>query len=329
MFIDEATIFIKSGDGGPGCVSFLREKYRPKGGPDGGNGGEGADVIIEASSQIKTLIDFRHRPHFKAEKGQQGGGKNMSGKSGNHLIIKVPIGTQLFKHETNELIIDLLKDKDQILIAKGGRGGKGNAHFSTATRQTPRFAQPGTPGEEIKIKLELKLIADVGIIGCPNAGKSTLLSKISAAKPKIAPYPFTTLSPNLGVVQYQNFETFVAADIPGLIEGAHTGLGLGDKFLKHIERTSIILHLIDISDPDYLNNFEIINNELKQYSLKLAKKPQIVCLNKTDMVDEDYVKEAKKEFKKKKVSTIEISGLAGKNIHQLITTIYKKLHSCS
>ena len=286
MFIDEAKIHLKAGDGGNGCVSFRREKYVPKGGPDGGDGGNGGSVILEADSHKRTLLDFKYKSHFKAKKGAHGQGKNKFGKYGEDLIIKVPPGTIVYDKKTGNVIRDLINDKDRAIVALGGKGGRGNARFATSTRRTPRFAEKGTKGEEREVKLELKLIADVGIIGCPNAGKSTLLSRISAARPKIAPYPFTTKSPNLGVAKIGDFGSFVAADIPGLLEGAHRGIGLGDKFLRHIERTKLIIHIIDaagVDGRDPLKDYETINNELKCFSNELAGRPQIVALNKMDL----------------------------------------------
>jgi GTP-binding protein len=289
MFIDKAKIYIKAGKGGNGCLSFRREKFVPLGGPDGGNGGRGGDVIIQASDALKTLYDFVKKIHFKAGDGTHGSGANKTGKNGGALIIKVPCGTQvfIFERETNQKIFlkDLLKNNDRICAAKGGRGGRGNASFKTKFNKAPRIAELGEGGEEFTIILELKLIADVGIIGYPNAGKSTLLSRISKAKPKIADYPFTTLTPNLGVVQYKDSK-FIAADIPGIIEGAHNGIGLGFDFLKHIERTKLLLHIIDVNQ----NIFEIfskLNNELMLFSKNLMLKKQIVAINKID-TKKDY-----------------------------------------
>ena len=285
-FIDEAIITVQSGDGGRGCVSFRREKFIPRGGPDGGDGGKGGDVILEVASQKRTLYFFRYRKDFKAKNGASGQGKRRAGKYGDDLVIQIPLGTVINDADTGQVIKDFTKAGEKYIITRGGRGGRGNARFKTSTNRTPRFAQPGESGEILKLKLELKFLADVGIIGLPNAGKSTLISAISSANPKTGSYPFTTLVPNLGVVKTDWGEPFVVADIPGLIEGAHKGIGLGIKFLRHIERTSILIHLIDSSsiDPtDPLKSYKIVNKELEMYSRKLAQKPQIVVLNKLDM----------------------------------------------
>ena len=285
-FIDEAIITVQSGDGGRGCVSFRREKFIPRGGPDGGDGGKGGDVILEAASQKRTLYFFRYRKDFKAKKGASGQGKRKAGKHGDDLVIQIPVGTVISDADTGQVIKDFTKPGEKYIIARGGRGGRGNARFKTSTNRAPRFAQPGETGEILKFKLDLKFLADVGIIGLPNAGKSTLISVISSANPKTGSYPFTTLVPNLGVVKTDWGEPFVVADIPGLIEGAHKGTGLGIKFLRHIERTSILIHLIDSSsiDPaDPLKSYKIVNKELEMYSRELAQKPQIVVLNKLDM----------------------------------------------
>jgi len=284
-FIDEAIITVQSGDGGRGCVSFRREKFIPQGGPDGGDGGKGGDVIVEAVSQKRTLYFFRYRKDFKAKKGASGQGKRKAGKYGDDLVIHIPPGTVISDADTGQIIKDFTKP-EKYIIARGGRGGRGNARFKTSTNRTPRFAQPGESGEILKLKLELKFLADVGIIGLPNAGKSTLISAISSAHPKTGSYPFTTLVPNLGVVNTDWGEPFVVADIPGLIEGAHKGAGLGIRFLRHIERTRILVHLIDLSsiDPaDPLKSYKIVNKELEMYSRELAQKPQLVVLNKLDM----------------------------------------------
>ena len=285
-FIDEAIITVQSGDGGRGCVSFRREKFIPRGGPDGGDGGKGGDVILEAASQKRTLYFFRHRKNFKAKNGAGGQGKCKAGKHGDDLLIEIPPGTVISDADTGQVIKDFAKPGEKYIIAKGGRGGRGNARFKTSTNRAPRFAQPGESGNILKLKLDLKLLADVGIIGLPNAGKSTLISAISSAHPKTGNYPFTTLVPNLGVVKTDWGEDFVVADIPGLIEGAYKGIGLGIRFLRHIERTRILIHLIDSSsiDPaDPLKSYKTVNNELARYSGELAKKSQIVVLNKIDM----------------------------------------------
>lgn len=281
MFFDEAKIYVKGGDGGTGIVSFRREKYVPHGGPDGGDGGKGGDVIFLADDGQSTLQLFRYRKHFKAENGKSGEGARRRGANGENLVVKVPVGTIVREAETKRLIADLSYSGQELIVAQGGTGGLGNIHFSTSTRQAPRIAQRGKAGEEFWLHLELKLIADVGLVGYPNAGKSTLLSRISNAKPKVADYPFTTLVPNLGVVENYG-ETFVVADIPGLIDGAHSGAGLGHNFLKHIERTRLLVHLVDISQEDPLAAYRQINRELELYSPELATKPQIVVANKID-----------------------------------------------
>jgi GTP-binding protein len=286
-FIDEATVTVQSGDGGRGCVSFRREKYVPRGGPDGGDGGRGGEVILAARAGRRTLYPFRFRKHFKASNGAPGEGSQRTGKSGTDLVIEVPPGTLVFDAASGELIKDLVADGDTLCVAHGGRGGRGNTHFKTSTHQTPRFAQPGEPGESRELRLELKLLADVGIIGLPNAGKSTLLARVSAATPKIADYPFTTLTPNLGVVAPPfGGEPFVMADIPGLIEGAHQGVGLGTRFLRHVERTRILVHLVDAEavDPaDPLRDWHTVNEELRLYGRQIIDKPQIPVLNKIDL----------------------------------------------
>ncbi len=285
-FIDEAIITVQSGDGGRGCVSFRREKFIPRGGPDGGDGGKGGHVVFVATLRRRTLYQFRYRNILKAKNGAGGQGKKKAGKNGEDLKIEIPLGTLIFNAETGHLIKDFVKPGEAFVIAKGGRGGQGNARFKSSTHRAPRFAQPGEPGETLALKIELKLLADVGIIGLPNAGKSTLISVISSARPKIASYPFTTLTPNLGVVQTDKGEPFIVADIPGLISGAHKGAGLGIRFLKHIERTRILVHLIDISSIDTnhpLDVYNTINMELALYSKNLAKKPQIIVLNKLDI----------------------------------------------
>ena len=285
-FIDEVFITVQSGDGGRGCVSFRREKFVPRGGPDGGDGGKGGDVVLQSTSRRRTLYPFRFRRQFKAKSGAHGQGQNKTGKTGEDLIIEIPPGTLVSDAQTHELLKDFTQPGESFMAAAGGRGGQGNARFKTATRRAPRFAQPGESGQFFKLKLELKLLADVGIIGLPNAGKSTLVSVLSSATPKIADYPFTTLNPILGVVQPEQQESFVVADIPGLIEGAHQGAGLGIRFLRHIERTRILVHLIDASTIDPQNplaSYEIINGELAQYNPLLPQKPQIIVLNKMDI----------------------------------------------
>ena len=299
MFIDKAKIFVKSGDGGNGCVSFRREKYVPLGGPDGGDGGKGGSVVFEVDPGLTTLLDFKYRKKFVAEAGGKGEGSKCYGKDGDDLHIKVPMGTIIRDFESNKIIADLSHKDDTFTIARGGKGGKGNCKFCTPTRQAPHFAEPGMPGEERWITLELKLLADVGLVGFPNVGKSTFLSTVTAAKPKIANYHFTTLKPNLGVVKAEGINAFVMADIPGIIEGAAEGVGLGLDFLRHIERTRLLIHVVDISGiegRDPFEDFQKINEELKKYSVKLWDRPQIVVANKSDML---YDEEVYEDFKKK------------------------------
>jgi len=286
QFIDWVKVRVKAGNGGRGCVSFRREKYVPKGGPDGGDGGRGGHVILRATRDVNTLLDVRYRQYYRAERGEHGKGKEMHGRDGGDVVIPVPVGTVVKDRMSGEVLEDLIYDGQEFIAARGGRGGMGNAHFKSPTRQAPRFAQSGEEGEEKTLILELKLLADVGLIGLPNAGKSTLLSTISSARPKIADYPFTTLTPVLGVVKYQDFRSFVVADIPGLIEGAHKGAGLGFQFLRHVERTSILLHLVDISEmaqSDPVEDLEKINRELNLYSPELISKPQVIAGTKLDV----------------------------------------------
>jgi len=281
VFFDEARIFVKAGDGGNGIVAFRREKFVPRGGPSGGNGGRGGDVILVADDRLQTLIDFKKRSHFRAERGGHGGGSNMQGANGESLRIRVPVGT-VARNEAGDLLADLLAAGQQVVVARGGKGGRGNASFASAAQQAPRFAEKGEPGEELWVSLELKLVADVGIVGVPNAGKSTLLAAVSAARPKIADYPFTTLVPNLGVAEVDH-RVFVLADIPGLIEGASQGIGLGFKFLRHVERTRVLIHLVDGLSEDPLGDMEMINHELDVFDPRMSRKPQIVAFNKMDV----------------------------------------------
>jgi GTP-binding protein len=285
-FIDQVKIYVKAGHGGSGCVSFRREKYIAKGGPNGGDGGKGGHIIFKATRNINTLLDIKYQQHYRAEKGQHGMGKDMHGRNGKNLVLPVPLGTLIKDFDTGEALYDLTVEGQECIAAKGGQGGLGNAHFKSATRQTPRFSQPGEEGEEKNLLLELKLLADVGLVGLPNAGKSTLISSLSSARPKIADYPFTTLIPNLGVVAHGEYKSFVIADIPGLIEGAHAGTGLGFQFLRHVERTTILLHLVDISEMaegDPADNFKKINRELELFSPELMKKPIAVAGTKLDI----------------------------------------------
>jgi GTP-binding protein len=326
-FFDEAFITVQSGDGGRGCVSFRREKFVPRGGPDGGDGGKGGDVILRSSSHRRTLYPFRFKRQFKAKNGAHGQGKQKTGRKGDDLIIEIPPGTLVIDEETNEIVKDFTQPDETHVIAEGGRGGQGNSRFKSSTHRAPRFAQPGEPGQFLKLKLELKLLADVGIIGLPNAGKSTLISVISSATPKIADYPFTTLTPTLGVVSAGWGEPFVAADIPGLIEGAHTGVGLGTRFLRHVERTRVLVHLIDASnlDPqDPLADYETINRELANYSPQLLAKPQIVTLTKMDLPGtKEAVKALKAAVQDREV--LQISAATRKGVKKLISKMIKYL----
>lgn len=327
-FVDEAKIFIKAGDGGRGCVSFRREKYIPRGGPNGGDGGKGGDVIFVATNRLHSLLDFKFQQHFKAEKGEHGKGSNKHGKNGADCLIYVPVGTILRELQTDEILADLTADGERFVVARGGIGGLGNARFASPTRQAPRYAQPGQPGEEKQIFLDLKLLADLGIIGAPNAGKSTLLSKLTSAKPKIADYPFTTLIPNLGVVELEDYHPFVVADIPGLIEGAHVGLGLGMRFLRHIERTRLLVHLIDASlGPEKtIKNWQKINAELSAYGPALAEKTQVVTLNKIDLITKDDKLEAvKAAFLDKGCAVYFISAATGKGVEELKEALARRL----
>ncbi len=325
LFFDEAKIFVQAGDGGNGCMSFRREKFVPHGGPDGGHGGNGGSVILVVDQHINTLLNIRKRPHFKAERGDHGQGSNKQGKTAPDLEIHVPRGTIARDADTGELIADLLHLEDRTVIARGGRGGRGNSAFATSTNQAPKWSEKGEPGQERAILLELKLIADVGIIGLPNAGKSTFLASITAAKPKIADYPFTTLAPNLGVAVVDERD-IVLADIPGLIEGAHDGAGLGDKFLRHIERTRVLIHLLDGSVADPLTAFDTINRELAQYNPRLATKPQIVALNKIDLPDaQANWTRVQKSLNQRAVAVFAISAATGQNVRDLLRAAANQL----
>jgi GTP-binding protein len=329
-FIDEAVIYLKAGRGGNGCVSFRREKYRPFGGPDGGDGGRGGDIIFIADAQISTLIDFKYKRHYFAKNGEHGKGSDMYGKSAEPLIIKVPVGTLVFNDETNELITEFTQDGQSAVIARGGKGGFGNIHFKSSTNQAPRIATKGEEGEQLRVRLELKLFADVGIIGLPNAGKSTLISVVSNARPKIADYPFTTLIPNLGVVRYSDEISFVMADTPGLIKGAHRGAGLGDRFLRHIERCKIFVHIVAF-DPerDIIRDIEDINYELKMYNPELMKRPMLIALNKIDLLQNEdelrtVINRLKSRFKRYRI--IPISAINRTGIKELLDAIVKVLN---
>ncbi|MDD5724028.1 MAG: GTPase ObgE [Syntrophales bacterium] len=332
-FVDEAKIYIKSGDGGQGCVSFRREKFVPRGGPDGGDGGKGGDIVAIASRSHRTLLDMKFNQHHVARRGGQGGGNNRTGKNSDDVEIVVPVGTVIKDMETGELLADMTKDGQRAILALGGKGGRGNSRFKTSTNQAPRYAQEGIPGEEKTISLELKLIADVGTVGFPNVGKSTLIANVSAARPKIADYPFTTLKPNLGVVRLGDYMTFVIADIPGLIEGAHLGAGLGTKFLRHIERTSILLHVIDISKDPFTgawNDFETINNELESFSPAVRAKPQIVAINKIDLtITRERLQEQVNIFEEKGLRVFPFSAVTGEGVGELMQEVGKRLGDCS
>jgi GTP-binding protein len=326
MFIDYALIEVISGNGGNGAVTFRREKYVPKGGPSGGDGGNGGNVVIRANNNLHTLLDFRYKKKYKASNGGNGGSSLKDGKNGSNIIISVPVGTVVKDAETEEILFDLDKDGKEVIIAKGGKGGRGNSKFATPTNQTPRIAEEGKPGEYKKVILELKLIADVGLVGFPNSGKSTLISKISSAKPKIADYPFTTLEPNLGIVRYKDFQSFTVADIPGIIEGASKGKGLGHQFLRHIERTRIILFLIEITSENLQKDFEILFNELKSYSPKLIQKKMLVSLSKSDLVDSKKIIEmSKKKFKGISDKPIIFSSVTGVGLNELLDILWQNL----
>ena len=331
MFIDSAKIYVKAGNGGNGMVSFHREKYIAAGGPDGGDGGKGGDVIFLVDEGLNTLIDFRYKKHYKAEPGQDGGPSNCSGKNGEDLTIKVPLGTMVKDETTGMILADLVKPGQTYIAAKGGRGGKGNQHFATPTRQVPNFAKSGDLGEERNIILEMKMIADVGLLGFPNVGKSTILSMVSAAKPKIANYHFTTLVPNLGVVQIEQGKSFVIADIPGLIEGAHEGVGLGHEFLRHVERTKLLVHVVDVSGVegrDAVEDFDTINQELEKYNATLASRPQIVAANKMDIPgSEENFEKFKKELENRGYKVFGISAATNKGLRELMYYVSDTLKS--
>ena len=324
-FIDKCKIRVVSGRGGNGMVAWRREKYVDKGGPAGGDGGRGGDVYLVADENMSTLMDFKHKSVFKAECGENGGIKNMNGACAKDLYIKVPVGTVVKDIKTDKIIADLTENGQKVLVAKGGRGGRGNARFATAQKRAPQFCEPGEPSIERELFLELKLIADVGLLGMPNAGKSTLISRISSAKPKIADYPFTTLIPNLGVVKKRSGDGYVVADIPGLIEGASEGVGLGHDFLRHVERCRFLVHLVDITEQEPLDNYKKINTELEKYSERLSKLYQIVVLNKIDAVDEERRLQIYKKFKETTSDVFEISAVTGENLTELTDFISQKV----
>ncbi len=327
-FVDEIRLRAKAGDGGRGCVAFLREKYRPHGGPSGGDGGEGGSIIFRADPQLTTLVDLAPQKHLRGEKGENGRGKDQHGKNGEDLIVRVPLGTLVRDIDTGELLADLNIPYAEVIVTKGGRGGKGNAFFATSTNRAPRFAQPGTPGEERRLLLELRLLADVGLVGFPNAGKSTLISVVSAAKPRIADFPFTTLTPHLGVVRYSDERSFVMADVPGLIEGAHEGHGLGIRFLKHLARTSMLVHLLDISDltRDPWHDYEIINNELACFEDGLEQRAQLVVVTKLDLpVTLERLPEVHAQFAERDITLLAISAVTHEGVPALLHEIVRTL----
>jgi GTP-binding protein len=332
MFIDEATIRVKAGDGGNGCLAFRREKFVPRGGPSGGDGGKGGDVVMESSERHNTLVHFRFNPEYKAERGRHGEGSNRTGRDGGDVVLKVPVGTIVYDQETGDKVWDFSHPDERIVVAHGGRGGRGNARFATSTHQAPREHEDGRPGEERVFRLELKLLADVGLVGYPNVGKSTLISRISAARPKIADYPFTTLQPNLGVVAVGDKKdeiSFVVADIPGLIEGAHEGAGLGTQFLRHIERTRLLVHLVDVSDssgrPDVVKDVEVIMGELDSFGAHLAEKPMLMVASKIDVANKDKLAKLKQYCKKNKLGMFPISAVTGKGIAELKFAMAEKV----
>lgn len=327
MFFDEAKIYVRSGDGGDGVVTFRREKYVPHGGPSGGDGGRGGDVILTVDPQLNTLSSFKRKAHFRAEDGGRGGSSNKTGRDGADLVLRVPPGTVVRDAETGEVLADLVHAGQRVVVARGGRGGRGNARFATSRNQAPRMAERGEPGEERWLYLELKLVADVGIVGVPNAGKSTLLSVISNARPKIADYPFTTLEPNLGVVE-RDHRTFVAADIPGLVEGAHQGVGLGHAFLRHVQRTRVLIHLLDGLSSDPLADFSQINTELALFDEKLRQRPQLVALNKIDLPQaQEAWEKLRPELKKRGYEAMAISALTHQGVEQLVQRVFELLDS--
>ena len=341
MFVDEVDIHVAAGDGGRGCVSFRREKFVPRGGPNGGDGGGGGSVFVVASRRKNTLIDFRYHPEFEARRGRHGEGSNKTGQTSEDLDIDVPIGTLVFErlpgaddHEGGgrfELLADLAEEGQRVLVAQGGRGGRGNAHFVSSTNRAPRRADPGEEGEQRQLRLQLKLLADAGLVGFPNVGKSTLIARISAARPKIADYPFTTLTPNLGVVTLSDDRSFVVADVPGLIEGAHAGQGLGDRFLRHIERTKVLIHVVDVSGAsgrDPVSDFDIINNELRMFDPGVAAKPQIVAANKIDALDDpSRLERLEQHVRKQGLALYRVSGVSGEGIDPLLAAVWRQIAS--
>ncbi len=330
QFIDEALIHVRAGDGGNGSAAFRREDGVPRGGPSGGDGGNGGSVIVVADSHLSSLLDYKYKRHYKADRGEDGRSKDQYGAAGEDLVLKVPVGTVIYDQETNEPLVDLDEDGAQFVLAKGGIGGKGNIHFKSPWNQAPTKAEPGTPGEERNVRLELKLLADVGLLGYPNVGKSTFISRVSRAKPKVADYPFTTLVPNLGVVRLSDERTFVIADIPGLIEGASEGAGLGHQFLRHVERCRVLLHIVEATfttgpDRSPLADFDVINGELAQYAPELADKPQVVVLNKVDAIDPKDVAEYRREFEERGIELQAMSAATGEGIDKVLELLWGHL----
>lgn len=324
-FVDEVKFAAKAGDGGDGCVAFRREKFVPKGGPSGGDGGKGGDIVLVADEGLSTLIDLRYMAHARGERGEHGKGKDMYGRAGADERIRVPVGTQVYDDDTGELLGDLTAHEQELVVAKGGRGGRGNMHFATARNRTPRRAEPGHPGEERNLRLELKLLADVGLVGFPNAGKSTLISRVSAAKPKVANYPFTTLTPKLGVVRAGELQSFVIADLPGLVEGAHEGVGLGHRFLRHVERCRVLLFLLDcseVAEPEPLHAYEVLDEELRKFNPDLAHRERVIALNKIDTrPDPDQLARRRSHFEALGYPVHLISGVSGEGIEPLVHTL--------
>jgi GTPase len=333
MFVDEVDIHVAAGDGGRGCLAFRREKFVPRGGPSGGDGGHGGSVVVVASPHVNTLINFRFHPEFTAKRGEHGQGSNCTGHSGADLELAVPIGTLVYEktadpHEPLRLLADLATEGQRVVVAQGGRGGRGNAAFASSTNRAPRRVEPGQPGEEKNLRLELKLLADVGLVGFPNAGKSTLIARVSAARPKIADYPFTTLTPNLGVVRLSDDRSFVVADVPGLIEGAHRGLGLGHQFLRHLERTKVLVHLVDVSDAsgrDPVEDLDTVRRELQLFDAKLAAKPEIVAANKIDAANRDKVDAVGQRAAEIGLPFLRISGVTGAGVPELLELAWQRL----
>jgi GTP-binding protein len=329
-FVDEAAIEVRGGHGGAGCLSFLREKYRPKGGPDGGNGGHGGSVVLEADAQLTTLLDFKYQPKLAAKRGEHGRGKDQHGHRGEDVVARVPIGTLVYDDESGERLADLNTQGARVVVARGGLGGHGNATYKTSTNQAPRKVQPGLPGEERRVRLELQLIADVGLLGFPNVGKSTFISRVSAARPRVADYPFTTLVPHLGVVRVDEDTTFVLADMPGLIEGAHEGHGLGHRFLRHVSRSALLLHLLDVSGMsgrDPLDDHDVINRELALYHPAVAAKPQVVAANKIDAAPPELLADLRQRCTARGIVLFEISAVTGDGITELVRELARRVRA--